>query len=269
MANRIMTSKRCPQPNPWNLWDMLHYMSRSLPYGSWDREIFLGYPCGPSVIRRVLTRGKKQGLSQRFEDYSAGFEDEGRSHKPRNASSSHKLGETRKQILPGATRRMPLYWCLDSPQWNPSQTFNLQNCKIICLSSAGLKLFLFSSLKLDWESGWVGFQIGNHFPSEFWGIADFSSFQCQEVDTVLVPPPLCRASFIPLLWESFFVPCVLKFYKIVAFFSYIILATQWALSIWKLCPSVRILSSIILWKISSPIFLFSVLETPVKNWIIS
>lgn len=116
---------------------------------------------------------------------------------------------------PGGTQ---LYWRLDSPQWNPSQTFDLQNCKIICLSSAGLKLFLFSSLKLDWESGWVGFQIGNHFPSAFWGIADFSSFQRQEVDTVLMPPPLCGASFILLLLASFFIPCVLKFYKIVGLF---------------------------------------------------
>ena len=167
---------------------------------------------------------------------------------------------------PGGTQ---LYWCLDSPQWNPSQTLDLQNCKIICLSSAGLKLFLFSSLKLDWESGWVRFQTGNHFPSAFWGIADFSSFQRQEVDTVLMPPPLCRASFILLLLASFFIPCVLKFYKIVGFFHTFILATQRTLSIWKLCPSVRILSSIILWKISSSIFLLSVLEIPIKNWIIS
>ena len=105
MVNRIMTSKRCPHPDPWNLWDMLHYTSRSLPYGSGDGEIFLDYPLGPNVIRRVLIRGKQEGPSQRFEDYFAGFEDEERGHKPWNASSSHKVGKARKQILPGAPRR--------------------------------------------------------------------------------------------------------------------------------------------------------------------
>ena len=47
-----------------------------------------------------------------------------------------------------------LYWCLDSPQWNPSQTFDLQNCKIMFVFSRSEIVFIL--LPQVWLIIWLG-----------------------------------------------------------------------------------------------------------------
>lgn len=103
MLNKIMTSKRCPHSNPWNLWDMLHYMSRSyltdLEMGRFSWIIH-----GPDVIRRVLSRGKQEVRARDLVTILVALKiKEGViSH---GMQAVHKLGKARKQIVPGAPRR--------------------------------------------------------------------------------------------------------------------------------------------------------------------
>lgn len=68
------------------------------------------------------------------------------------------------------------------------------------------------------------------------GLADSSSCRCS-ADAVLIPG-LFRDRFCSLLLRVVFNACVLKFHKIVGLFLFLVLATQWVLSIQKLCPSV-------------------------------
>ena len=109
MVGRIMTSKRCPHPNPWNLWDMLPYLSKGT-LQRWLQILRWGDFPGLSMWAKCNHKGSYKRKAGGWEPeiwrcYSTGFEDEGRGHKPRNAGSFHKLEKARKQILPRAPRR--------------------------------------------------------------------------------------------------------------------------------------------------------------------
>lgn len=67
-----------------------------------------------------------------------------------------------------------------------------------------------------------------------------------------------------------FIPCVLKFHKIVGLvFIHCAGYSVGSFNLKTMSFSFRVFSSIILWTFSSYHFLFSVLEIPIRNWTIS
>ena len=151
-----MAFQRCLRPNPWKMWVCYPSLQRGLcrcdqSWESWEREISLNYARGPNLITWVLKGNflaeiRVRERSQRDATLPSLKMEKG-GHEPKNAGQPSRSCKWQGHgSSPRTSRReySPAAHILILAQWDPCQTSDLQNPKIVNFHcSKPLRLWVF------------------------------------------------------------------------------------------------------------------------------